>query len=96
MGTSWLESVHPEDISRIRREWVRAREAGWSCDADFRLRRQACEPLWVHAAVTSVPDQADLPRGFMVALTNVTARKRAEQERDRLLESERAVAPRPH
>ena len=27
----------------------------------------------------------------MVALTNVTARKRAEQERDRLLESERAA-----
>ena len=38
-----------------------------------------------------MPDQADLPRGFMVALTNVTARKRAEQERDRLLVAEQAA-----
>ena len=83
--------MHPEDVSRVRREWVRARTAGSELRTDFRLRRQAGEPLWVHAAVTSVPDQADLPRGFMVALTNVTARKRAEQERDRLLVAERAA-----
>ena len=66
-------------------------KAGWELRTDFRLRHHDGEPLWVHAAVTSVPDQADLPRGFMVALTNVTARKRAEQERDRLLASERAA-----
>ena len=58
---------------------------------DFRLRRHSGEPLWVHAAVTALPDQADLPRGYMVALTNVTARKRAEQERDRLLAAEQAA-----
>ncbi|HEX3389927.1 MAG TPA: PAS domain-containing sensor histidine kinase [Streptosporangiaceae bacterium] len=91
LGTSWLESVHPGDLPRVRREWVRARAAGSELRTDFRLRRHAGEPLWVHAAVTSLADQADLPRGFMVALTNVTARKRAEQERDRLLVTEQAA-----
>jgi PAS domain S-box-containing protein len=91
LGTSWLESVHPGDAARVRREWVRARAAHSELRTDFRLRRQAGQPLWVHAAVTSLADQADLPRGFMVALTNVTARTRAEQERDRLLASERAA-----
>ena len=91
LGTSWLESAHPGDVPRVRREWARARAAGSELRTDFRLRRHSGEPLWVHAAVTSVPDQADLPRGFMVAFTNVTARKRAEQERDRLLASERAA-----
>ena len=90
-GTSWLESVHPGDASRVRQEWAAARKAGSELRTDFRLRRQAGEPLWVHAAVTSVADQADLPRGFMVALTNVTARKRAEQQRDRLLVAEQAA-----
>jgi PAS domain S-box-containing protein len=90
-GTSWLESVHPGDVSRVRREWVAARAAGSELRTDFRLRRHAGEPLWVHAAVTSVADQADLPRGFMVALTNVTARRRAERERDRLLVAEQAA-----
>jgi PAS domain S-box-containing protein len=91
LGTSWLESVHPGDLPRVRREWVRARAAGSELRTDFRLRRHAGEPLWVHAAVTSLADQADLPRGFMVAFTNVTARKRAEQERDRLLVAEQAA-----
>jgi PAS domain S-box-containing protein len=91
LGTSWLESVHPGDTSRVRQEWVRARAARSELRTDFRLRRQAGEPLWVHAAVTSLADQADLPRGFMVALTNVTARKRAERERDRLLVAEQAA-----
>lgn len=91
LGTSWLEAVHPGDAARVRGEWVRARAAGSELRTDFRLRRHAGQPLWVHAAVTALADQADLPRGFMVALTNVTARKRAEQERDRLLAAEQAA-----
>ncbi len=91
LGTSWLEAVHPGDAGRVRREWQRAAAAGSELRTDFRLRRHSGEPLWVHAAVTTLPDQADLPRGYMVALTNVTARKRAEQERDRLLASEQAA-----
>lgn len=91
LGTSWLEAVHPGDAGRVRREWLRAVAAGSELRTDFRLRRHSGEPLWVHAAVTAVPDQADLPRGHMVALTNVTARKRAERERDRLLASEQAA-----
>ena len=91
LGTSWLEAVHPVDVARVRREWEHARAAGSELRTDFRLRRHAGEPPWVHAAVTALPDQADLPRGFMVALTNVTARKRAEQERDRLLAAEQAA-----
>jgi PAS domain S-box-containing protein len=91
LGTSWLETVHPGDVARVRGEWARARAARSELRTDFRLLRHAGQPLWVHAAVTAVPHQADLPRGFMVALTNVTARKRAEEERDRLLAAEQAA-----
>jgi PAS domain S-box-containing protein len=91
LGTAWLDAVHPGDAERVRREWARARAARSELRTDFRLRRHAGQALWVHAAVTALADQADLPRGFMVALTNVTARKRAEQERDRLLAAEQAA-----
>jgi PAS domain S-box-containing protein len=91
LGTSWLEAADPDDVARVREEWARARMAGWELRTDLRLRHHDGQPLWVHAVVTPLPDQADLPRGFMVALTNVTARKQAEQERDRLLASERAA-----
>ena len=91
LGTSWLEAVDPETS---RGSGGSGRAPGWpvrSCAPTCSCAVTTAEPLWVHAAVTSLPDQADLPRGFMVALTNVTARKRAEQERDRLLASERAA-----
>jgi PAS domain S-box-containing protein len=91
LGTSWLEAADPGDVARVRGEWASARTAGWELRTDLRLRHDDGQPLWVHAVVTTLPDQADLPRGFMVALTNVTARKQAEQERDRLLASERAA-----
>ena len=90
LGTSWLEAVDPADAARVREEWARARAAGSELRTDLQLRHHD-GPLWVHAAVTSLPDQADLPRGFMVALTNVTARKRAERERDQLLMAEQAA-----
>ena len=91
LGRSWLEAVDPADAARVRGEWARARAAGSELRTDLQLRQHDGRPLWVHAAVTSLPDQADLPRGFMVALTNVTARKRAEQERDQLLVAEQAA-----
>ncbi len=91
LGTSWLEAVHPGDAARVRQEWDRASAADAELRTDFRLSRHAGPLVWVHAAVTALADQDDLPRGFMVALTNVTARKRAEQERDRLLAAEQAA-----
>ena len=39
LGTPWLESVHPGDVPRVRREWMRARAAGSELRTDFRLRR---------------------------------------------------------
>ena len=96
LGTSWLEAAHPADVARVRAEWGRARAAGSELRTDFRLRNHDGQPLWVHAAVTSLPDQADLLQGFMVALTNVTARKQAEQERDRPAGRRKGCGARPH
>jgi len=90
-GRSWLDAVHPLDLARIRGEWGRAQAAGAELRADFRLARDHAQPVWVHAAVTSLPEDVDLPAGFMVALTNVTARKQAEAERDRLLATQQAA-----
>jgi PAS domain S-box-containing protein len=91
LGAPWLDTIHRDDASRVRRQWARARVARSELRIDYRLQRNGGQPVWVHAAVTALPDEADLPGGFMVALTNVSARKRAEQERDRLLAAERSA-----
>lgn len=93
-GRSWLEFVHPDDAARVWRQWELARAAGHELRVDFRLGRAGAEPLWVGAAVAAAPDSPGHPAGYLVAITNISARKRAEGERARLLQAERAAAAR--
>ncbi len=90
LGQSWLGLVHADDVDQVREQWARARSAGAELRADCRLQPRNGPPVWVHAAVAALPGQPD-PPGFMVALTNISARKQAEQDRDRLLAAEQAA-----
>jgi len=90
LGHSWLTQVHADDVGQLREQWARAQSAGAELRADCRLQPRDGPPVWVHAAVAALPGRPD-PPGFMVALTNISARKQAEQDRDRLLAAERAA-----
>jgi PAS domain S-box-containing protein len=89
-GQPWTKVLHPDDAGRVAQEWAHAQSQRSELRTDCRLRPNGGPQLWVHAAVTALPDGDDHPPGFLVALTNVSARKRAEQEGLRLLAAERA------
>jgi PAS domain S-box-containing protein len=90
-GRSWMDVLHPDDTGKVAHEWGRAQAQRGELRMDCRLRAGGGPQLWVHAAVTALPDGDDHPPGFLVALMNVSARKRAEQESLRLLAAERAA-----
>ena len=90
-GRSWLEFVDPGDAARVWPRWELARAAGQELRIDFRLGQSGAEPLWVSAAIAAAPDGPGHPAGYLVAITNISARKRAEAERARLLHAERAA-----
>jgi PAS domain S-box-containing protein len=89
-GAPWTQVLHPDDAGQVAQEWARARVEGSELRTDCRLRPNGGPQLWVHAAVAALPDGDDQPAGFLVALTNVSARKRAEEEGSRLLAAEQA------
>jgi PAS domain S-box-containing protein len=91
LGKSWLQIVHPADAAEVAREWATARVAGVELRADCRLRTDDKQPVWVHAAVAALPGDDGQPEGYLVALTNESRRKQAEEERMRLLEAERTA-----
>jgi PAS domain S-box-containing protein len=91
LGESWLRVVHPADTARVAQEWATARASGVELRVDCRLRPGGGHAIWVHAAVAPLPGDDGRPGGYLVALTNVSARKRAEEERARLLAAERAA-----
>ncbi|HEX9540203.1 MAG TPA: PAS domain S-box protein [Streptosporangiaceae bacterium] len=90
-GGPWTKVLHTDDAGRVAQEWARARAQGAELRIDCRLRPSGGPQLWVHAAVAALPDGDDHPPGFLVALTNVSARKRAEDQSTRLLAAERAT-----
>jgi len=91
IGASWAMSLHPGDVRRIEREWLRAAEHGAELRTDLRLRASGDQETWVHAGVVALPGPDGKPAGFLAALTNVSDRKRAEAERERLLAAERSA-----
>jgi len=88
-GWGWLVVLHPEDLDRVAGAIRSASAAGTPWDDLFRLRSHSGEYRWF--LVRAVPRIADDGRviEWLVALTDVTAQREAEHERERALEQER-------
>ncbi len=84
----WTAALHPDDVERVAREWARAAASGAELRTDCRLRPAAGGELWVHVAAMPLPGPGGDPAGYLAAVMNITERKRAEAERERLLAAE--------
>src|SRR6266571_4140373 len=91
IGAGWTSSLHPDDTERIAREWERAAATDGELRTDCRLRPAGPDPVWVHIAVVPFLAADGRACGFLAAVTNVSERKRAEAEREKLLTAERAA-----
>jgi len=91
IGAGWTSSLHPDDTERIAREWERAAATDGELRTDCRLRPAGPDPVWVHIAVVPFLAADGRACGFLAAVTNVSERKRAEAEREELLNAERAA-----
>lgn len=89
VGRSWTRVVHPDDVRRLERERAAALQRGAEFRADCRLRAAAAgNEIWVHVVVTALAAPDGQPAGGLAALTNISARKREEEERASLLAAE--------
>jgi len=84
LGRSWTESVYPDDRERVETEWHHAAVARLPFRSEFRLLRADGAMRWVLGQ--AVADSADnnSGTGFIGTLTDITDRKRAEQDRARM------------
>ena len=91
IGIGWASALHPEDAVRMEREWALAAARGTELRTDCRLVSASGREIWVDAAAVPLMTAAGRPSGFLAAVTDVSARKRAEAERERLLAAERSA-----
>jgi PAS domain S-box-containing protein len=82
-GDGWMQALHPEDRSRVVAGWTEAARRGESSSAEFRFLRPDGTVTWL-VGQSRVQLLADgTVAGFVGTITDVTALKRAEEERKR-------------
>jgi PAS domain S-box-containing protein len=91
VGASWSAGFHPEDVDRIEADWRAHAERAGELRTDCRLRPTGGDLIWVHLAAVPLLAGDGRALGFLAAVTNVSDRKRAEAEREKLLDAERAA-----
>ncbi len=80
LGRNSLEFLHPEDLERVRDEWLAAQAAGNVYTGVFRVRRPDGQFTWVLSRSVAERDDAGEVTGSVSSLVDITERKQVEDE----------------
>jgi PAS domain S-box-containing protein len=80
LGEGWLRAVHPQDREQVARGWREAIQAPHNSTADYRFVHPDGTVAWVMGQAAPEKDHAGRVVGFVGTITDVTGRKRAEDE----------------
>jgi diguanylate cyclase (GGDEF)-like protein/PAS domain S-box-containing protein len=75
----WYEQIHPDDRSALEAEWEEATRQGREFAIEYRIVRPDGEVTWVDSRAVRVAGKNGEPATFVGSLTDITARKDAEQ-----------------
>ncbi len=88
----FFERLHPEDRERVRGEIAEAIDSRSTFEAEYRtVSPETGTDKWIRAVGRAFYDDAGTPIGFDGITIDVTARNKADDEREALLASERAA-----
>ncbi|HLP90964.1 MAG TPA: PAS domain S-box protein [Nostocaceae cyanobacterium] len=78
MGMGWLSFLHPEDLSRVSRDWYQAVQHHQIFRAEYRFQRPDGKISWVLGQ--AVPERTETGEiiAYVGTVTDISERKRAE------------------
>jgi PAS domain S-box-containing protein len=83
MGQGWHQSLHPEDRDWITADWYEAVQGQRPCQFEFRLQRPEGRVVWVYLQSVAERDDNDTVISYLGTVTDISDRKRLEQEQQR-------------
>ena len=83
-GNGWLEGVHPDDLQRCFDIYVTAFDRREKFSMEYRLRRHDGEYRWIFDDGCPRYDSKDEFIGYIGHCLDITERKNAEEEKDKL------------
>lgn len=91
-GWNWTEYLHPEDIEHTKVVWNRSVASGAAYEIEYRFRRSPDGAYrWFIGRALPVKDETGKITRWFGSCTDVDDQKRLMQEREELLDSERAA-----
>jgi PAS domain S-box-containing protein len=84
LGSGWIPHLHLDDRDRIRAEWERAVAAEAPVALEYRVNHPDGGTIWLCERAVVERDGARRAVGYVGTITDVTDRKRADEERQRL------------
>jgi PAS domain S-box-containing protein len=89
---AWVEMLHPDDRHPVQDGIREALRTGETYDAEFRVLHPDGSIRWAHSVGRMVRDADGRPARMLGTTRDVTDRKLAEAERDRMIDAEREAA----
>jgi len=88
----YAATIHPDDRDRVRAAITAAVRDHERYEEEFRILRPDGTTRWIHGVGSVQRDEAGNPIRMTGTVNDITARRAAEEERDRVLEAEREAA----
>ncbi|MEL7034842.1 MAG: PAS domain S-box protein [Cyanobacteria bacterium J06592_8] len=78
-GYGWIKALYTEDLERVLEEWKTAIIQETSFQSECRMQSPAGEVSWVFAQAIAKRNEAGEVVGYIGTITDITARKQAEE-----------------
>lgn len=79
LGQGWREHLHPDDLETLVAEWQAAVAEEREFRLDYRMIRPDGREVWVAGRATELVGDHGIRTGFLGTVTDITARRRAEE-----------------
>lgn len=85
LGYGWLRQLHPDDRSRVRKQWGATADKGENFESEFRIRRHDGAYRWFRTLAVPLRDESGRVVEWFGSNTDIDAIKQAEVHREQVL-----------
>ncbi|MBN1424075.1 PAS domain S-box protein [Candidatus Fermentibacteria bacterium] len=96
LGDGWLRAVHPDDRARLAAGWHTKAREGVRSRAEYRFIRPDGTVVWVWGIATPEVDAQGESSGYIGAISDITERRRAEEQVRAALEEKEVLLREVH
>ncbi len=85
MGKGWIKALHSDDLEQVLCEWHQSIQEKRPFQLEYRFQRSDGTISWVFGQSVAENDDHGRVKGYVGTITDISDRKQAEKDRDRMI-----------